>query len=165
MLTTMVYRWWKIFKLHWLKCSKTVLNRNLGQKKNDLGPLIWIFLSITIINFRFSGRVLRPTKTSNEDHSFYNKVSLKKQHSFSESQLTEHYKRYTSATQPNFQANCFCLVSDKTLALLWVHCTISRCSKNAFLKHLESKCLCILVKLHKEILIPVTEDFYLFGWV
>ena len=37
-------------------------------------------------NFRFSN-VSKSTKTSGKDHSFYNTVSLKKPHSFYESQL------------------------------------------------------------------------------
>ena len=64
-------------KLHWLKCSKKVQKkkkRNLDQKINDSKPPISSCLSI---NFTFSGRVSKPTITSNKDHSFYNTVSLK----------------------------------------------------------------------------------------
>ena len=56
----------------------------------------------------------KATKTSKKDHSFYYTVSLKKPLSFYEPQLTQHYKKNTSATQPKI---CFWLVSEKTLAL------------------------------------------------
>ena len=76
------------------------------------------------INFRFSGRVSKPTKTSNKDYPFYNTVSLKKHQSFYKPQLTQHYRKYTPATQPKtlltlqiFQQICCWLVSDKTFAL------------------------------------------------
>ena len=136
-------------------------NWNLDQKINDSKPLIWSYLSIAIINFRFFGRVSKPTKTSNKDHSFYNTVSLKKHLSFYQPQLTQHYKKYAPTRQPKtiltlqiFQQTCFWWVSDKTFALLWVHCTISRYQKTLFSKHLESKCLYIPVNLHKKIFIP-----------
>ena len=128
---------------------------------SDSKPLIWSCLSITIINFISFGRVSKPTKTSNKDHSFYNTVSLKKHLSFYQPQLTQHYKKYAPIRQPKtililqiFWQTCFRWVSDKTFPLLWVHCTISRCQKTLFSKHLESKCLYIPVNLHKKIFIP-----------
>ena len=36
----------------------------------------------------FLAKVTKPTKSSGKDHSFYNKVSLKKSYSFYEHQLT-----------------------------------------------------------------------------
>ena len=42
----------------------------MDQKINDTKPLIWICL--LFINFRFSGRFSRPTKTSNKDISHNN---------------------------------------------------------------------------------------------
>ena len=38
------------------------------------------FYSSLSVNFRYSGIVSEPTKTSNKNHSFYNTVSLKKLH-------------------------------------------------------------------------------------
>ena len=61
----------------------------------------------------------------------------------------------------NFPANRFWFVSDKTLAPVWVHCTISRYSKTSFSKDLENKSLYILVNLRKNIFILETERFYL----
>ena len=76
------------------------------------------------INFRFSGRVSKPTKTSNKYQSFKNTVLLKKHQSFYKCQLTQHYEKYTTTTKPKtlltlqiFQQTCFWLVSDKTSAL------------------------------------------------
>ena len=88
----------------------------------------------------FLQKVSKPTKTSKKCHSFYNTVSLKKPHSFFyEPQLTQHYKKYTPATQLK---TCFWLVSEKHL-----HGTISRRPRTAFLKPLKIKCLCIPVNL------------------
>ena len=56
------------------KSTKKKKKRNLDQKINDSKPLISSCLSI---NFTFSGRVSKPTITSNKDHSFYNTVLLK----------------------------------------------------------------------------------------
>ena len=47
-----------------------------------------------------------------------------------------------------FQQSCFCLVSEKIL-----HCTISWRPRTAFLKHIESKCLCICKYLLKKIFV------------
>ena len=41
----------------------------MDQKINDAKPLIWSYLSI---NFRFSGRFSKPTKTSNKNLSHNN---------------------------------------------------------------------------------------------
>ena len=46
---------------------------NLDQKINDTKPFIWSCLSI---NFRFSGRFSKPTKTINKDLSHNNTVSV-----------------------------------------------------------------------------------------
>ena len=57
-------------KKNWLKSSKTIPKKwNLDQKINDTKPLIWSCLSI---NFRFSGRFSKPTKTINKDLSHNN---------------------------------------------------------------------------------------------
>ena len=110
----------------------------MDQNINDTKPLIWSFLCI---NFRFSGRFSKPTKTSNKDLSHNNAVSfcwysglgsyfVTPHYSFPQKtssckpHLTQHYKKYTLATQLNtfltlqiFQKTCVWLVSDKTLAL------------------------------------------------
>ena len=75
----------------------------------------------------FEQKVSKPTKISEKDHSFYNKVLLKNTYSFYEPQLTWHWKRYVPATQPKtsltlqiFQQTCFSFVPEKHF-----HCTIS----------------------------------------
>ena len=67
---------------------------------------------------------LKANKNSKLDRSFYNTVSLKKPHVFYETQLTQHYKKYTPATQPKTlltlqisQQTCFWLFSEETFAL------------------------------------------------
>ena len=45
---------------------------DLDQNINDTNSLIWSFLSV---DFRFSGRFSKPTKTSNKDLSHNNAVS------------------------------------------------------------------------------------------
>ena len=79
----------------------------------------------------------RPIKTSQKDHSFYNTVSLKKPHSFYESQLFETETNMPQNTAKklsqftNFPANIFLLVSGKSFAL---HRFLT--SKNYFLEAL-----------------------------
>ena len=85
---------------------------------------------------------------------FHNTILLRKPRSFYEPQLTQHYKKYTPATQPKtllnlqiFQQLCFWLVSEK-----YLHCTI--CTVHtAFSKHLESNCLYIPLYLRKKIFV------------
>ena len=75
-------------------------------------------------NVRFSNRKSQShQKLLKKDHSFYNTVSLKKLHSFYESQLTWHCKQYVPAIQLKsflflqiFQITYFCLVSEITFA-------------------------------------------------
>ena len=62
----------------------------------------------------FMVQSLKANKTSKKDHSNYNTASLKKPDSFYEPQLTQHYKKYTPATQPKL---CFWLVSEKAFVL------------------------------------------------
>ena len=89
--------------------------------------------------FRFSSRKSQSQqKLVKKDHTFYNKVLLKNTHSFYETQLTWHWKRYVPATQPKtfltlqiFQQTCFRLVSKKKKHL---HCTISWSPRTAFKK-------------------------------
>ena len=68
----------------------------MDQKINDSKPHFWSFS----LNSRFSSRKSHGQKISKKDHSVCNTVSLKKTHSFYEPQLTEHYIKYISATQP-----------------------------------------------------------------
>ena len=98
---------------HWLKHPKTIPPPPPKKKKkfrpeNKLFETSFGGLSI---NFRFSGRISKPAKTSYKDQSFRNTVSLKIHHLFYEPQLTQHYKKYTPATQlqilPTSLANMF----------------------------------------------------------
>ena len=70
-------------------------------------------------------------------------------------------KIYPCNTAKKFSKKFSSKSSDKTLAPVWVHCTISRYSKTSFSKDLENKCLYILVNLRKKIFILETERFYL----
>ena len=82
-------------------------------------------IRVFFFNFQiFWQKLVKPTKTSENDHSFYNTISLKKSHSFYEPQLSWHWKLYAPATQSKtfltlqtFQQRCFCLVSEKKFAL------------------------------------------------
>ena len=79
-------------------------------------------------------------KLAEKDHSFYNKVSLKKSHSFyTNLNLLNILK---NILQQHSQKHVFSLCQKKHL-----HCTISRRSRTAFSKHLESKYLYIPVNL------------------
>ena len=87
-----------------------------------------IYLSL-FTNFRFSGKVSGPTKTSKKDQSFYNTVLLKNPHSFYEPQLTQNHQSYTPATQSKHVSG---LSQKKHL-----RCTISQRPTTAFSEHLE----------------------------
>ena len=123
----MVGRPRKIKKKHWLKRPKSVpKKRNLDQNVYDSKSEIWNSCFESIISgiqlfyicphvpvdivrvflvFFSSRKYLKPTKTSEKDRSFYNKVSLKKPHLFCEPQLKS-LSDFTS-----FLANIyFCLV-------------------------------------------------------
>ena len=76
------------------------------------------------MNFRFSGKVSKPTKASNKYHLFYNTVLLKKTPLILQTTSHSTLQKCTRATQPKallilqiFQQVCFWLVSDKTFAL------------------------------------------------
>ena len=107
-----------MLKLQWLKRPKAVpKKRNLEEKINDSKP------HISSLSF---------TKTSKKDHSFRNKVSFKKPRSFYEPRFTQHYKKYTPATQAKslltlqiLQQKYFWLVSEKNIctAPFALHCT------------------------------------------
>ena len=114
------------------------------------------YLDLLSINkFQIFWQSLKAEKTSNKDHSFYDTVSLKKHHSFGEPQLTQHYKKYFPATQTKalLTLQIFQQVSGCCPKKHFPY-TISRCPNTAFSKHLERKCLCIPVNLHKNIFIP-----------
>ena len=83
----------------------------------------WTLSELFLIS-DFLKKVSKPTKTSEKDDSFYNTVSLKKPHSFCQSQLTWHWQQIAPATQPKpflilqiFQQTCFCLAQQITFAL------------------------------------------------
>ena len=103
----------------------------------------------------FWRKVSKPTKTSKKDNLSHYTVSLRKPCPFYKPQLTQHCKDYTPATRPItlltfqiFQTKCFSLFSEKKN----LHWTISRSPRTTFSKHLESKCLCILVYFLKKFL-------------
>ena len=75
--------------------------QHLDQKVDPWKAFIW---SLSI-NLRFSGRFSKPTKSSSKDHSFYNKISLKKHHSFCKTQLTQYYKKDIPVTYPKTLLN------------------------------------------------------------
>ena len=79
--TLMIYRRRKFFKLHWLKYPKTVPQSEIWTRKPQ----------IMIQSLQKSGK---------KDRSSQNTASLKKPQSFCEPRLTQHCKKYTSATQP-----------------------------------------------------------------
>ena len=81
--------------------------RNLDQKMNDSKPHIWK------LSFNFTIQ-----------------VCLENLAHFTNLNSTQHYKKYTPATQPKtllnlqiFQQLCFWLVSEKILALYHLHST------------------------------------------
>ena len=85
----------------------------------------------------FLAKDSRPTKASEKDHSFYNKVSLIKPRSFHKAQLTWYCKKYAPTRQPKtflnlqiFEQKSFWLVSKKNV------CTtlISRRPRTAILE-------------------------------
>ena len=120
----------------------------MDQNISDSKSHIWEFFTKILFHFRtynslifvhtfqwtlsdffnfsiFSQKFSKPTKTCEKFYSFYNTVLLRKPHSFYEPQLTRHWKKYALATQPKtfltlqiFQSPFFCLVSEKTFALL-----------------------------------------------
>ena len=105
-----------------------------------------------IINLRFSGRVSKPTKTSNKYHLFYNTVLLKKYHSFKNVNSLNILKNILPQhSQKPFPLYKF---SGKLVSgwyqIKYLHCTISRWPKTAFSKLWESKYLYIPVNLHKK---------------
>ena len=84
----------------------------MEQKINHSKPHYWSYLSVSDL------LVTR----SQQGHSFYNTAWPKKPHSFFEPQLTQHYKKYTSSTQPKsvltlqiIHQKRFWLVSEKNI--------------------------------------------------
>ena len=106
----------KIIKLRYLPKKPSHKKLNLEQKINHSKPHNWSWS----FSFRFSSK-----KSQNQqDHSFYNTVSLKKPHSFYEPQLTHHCKKYTPAAHPKnlihvtiFHQNVYVWSQKKTFAL------------------------------------------------
>ena len=112
------------------------------------------------INFRFSGRKSQSQQklTIQFTIHFYNTVSPKKLHSFYESQLTQHFKKYTPVTQPKTELTVE--ISSKHVSG-WcqkkhLHCTVFTRPRTTFSKHLESKCLYIPVNIRKKIFVSET---------
>ena len=59
-----------------------------------------LLFGVSLLVSDFLPEVSKPTKTSKQDHSFYNTVSTKKPRSFYEPQLTQRCKKETHETQP-----------------------------------------------------------------
>ena len=76
----------------------------------------------------FLAESLKTNKNWQKDHLLYNTVSLKKPHLLYETQITQHCKKYTPATQP--KTHSLYKFSSKHM-----HCTISRCPATALSKH------------------------------
>ena len=119
----------------------------MDQRINGSKHLIYNCLSI---NFRFSGRVSKPTKTSDKNHLFYNIVLLK-------NLILQ--KIYSCSTAKKFSR-----FSRKSLSgWCWIkhlRCTIY----TAFSKYLESKCLYFPVDLRKKILLQWRRKFLFGRW-
>ena len=112
----------------------------------------------------FVAENLRANKNQQKDHSLYNTVSLKKPHSFYESQLFWNWKQYAPKhSQKTFSVYKF---SSKNVSVwcqkIHFHCTISWRPRTTFLKHFESKYLYISVYLSKKFF--VSKRFYLVIW-
>ena len=144
----------KKLKLHWLKRPEKIPKklRNLDQKINDSKHQIIYQFQI------FWQKVSKPTKTSKEDHSFYNTASLKKPHIFYKTQYyysRDIAKKLTHYT--NFPANMFPVGVRKNI------CTAPFLEAQEL--HSQSKCFYILVNDCKKFLFQRRRKTLSGGWL
>ena len=153
MSATMVGWRRKILKLHWLKRHKKVpKKRNLDPKINNSQLHIWsLFCS-----FRFSSRKSRSQEKLAEKVTHFT-IQFHSKKPFS------HFPNFDSLNivkmilpkQKPYSLCKFCIKHDSGLCQKkHLHCTISRRPRTGFSKHLEMKCLDILVNLFKKIFVP-----------
>ena len=134
----------KKFKIRWLKSPKTVLKNKSWTRKYMIKNIVFgVYVRMSLFHI-FWQKVSKLTKTSKKDSSSYNTISIKKPHTFYERRLSQTYKKYTPATQPNYVSG-WCQKKH-------LHSTIPKRPRTAFLEHLESKCLYIPVNLRSKFL-------------
>ena len=125
-----------------------------------------IIRAFFILDFKVS----KPIKTSEKDHSFLNIVLFKKPHSFYESQITCHWKWYTTETGSKsfltlqiFQQTCFCLASEKKFAL-HNFLTTKNCILEALWKQMYISFVYFCVSPWGNLCSKDVVRFYLVGW-
>ena len=142
----------KKFKIRWLKSPKTVLKNKSWTRKYMIKNIVFAVYVLMSLFQIFWQKVSKLTKTSKKDSSSYNTVSIKKPRTFYERRLSQTYKKYTPATQPNYLSR-WCQKKH-------LHSTIHKRPRTAFLEHLESKCLDIPANLRSKIFILETQEAF-----
>ena len=150
----------KILKLHWLKRHKKVpKKRNLDPKINKSKLHIW---SLSC-SFRFSRRKSRSQQKLAEKVTHFT-IQFHSKKPFS------HFPNFDSLNivkmilpkQKPYSLCKFCIKHDSGLCQKkHLHSTISRRPRTGFSKHLEMKCLDILVNLLKKIFVPEEQKAFI----
>ena len=156
------------FYYHYYYFGHTTYHQKLCHLKKPRKMTIRPHVPVEIIRVflisDFQQKFSKPEKASKKYHLIYNIVSLKKFHSFYKTQLARHCKqpnkRNTAKNLSHFKSfpgNMFLVGIRKNICTV----PISRRQRTAFLKHFESKCLCIFVYLRKKIFVSETQEAFI----